>query len=280
MAITELFSTSFLIVLAVGIILCSIIFIYVNYKISQQDHKISSMLGLISTMAQELEFFRNKINNKNAIVDNTSGNNGKYLSNNPGFLLHKDYELINVSDDDEDDSDDDDNSVDDESELSSDEDEDADEEDGDNKNMQSNNIKVLNLNGDLSQNIIDISDNIGYLSNNTDDKGESFSYESDIADSSELEDISVNNTSSIKTIHLEDPIDIKTTILLDTDIHFLKSINANDLEYTENTQQKEEHFDYKKLSIQELRNIANKKGIATDVSKMKKNDIIKLISHA
>ena len=51
----------------------------------------------------------------------------------------------------------------------------------------------------------------------------------------------------------------------------LKSIHAN-LEET-NT----DHSDYKKLSLPKLRSIVTEKGLAQDASKLKKNELIKLL---
>ena len=61
MGILENFNTTFFISLAITLLAVSSIYIYINYHISQQDHKISSMLGVISTMAQEIDFFRKKL---------------------------------------------------------------------------------------------------------------------------------------------------------------------------------------------------------------------------
>ena len=67
MSFTELFSTSFFISIAGIFLIVSLIMTYISYRMSEQDHKISSMLGLISTMAQELEFFRSKLANSNVV---------------------------------------------------------------------------------------------------------------------------------------------------------------------------------------------------------------------
>jgi hypothetical protein len=61
MAFNDLLSTSFLFSVAIIIILIGGIFAYVSYRMSEQDHKITSMVGLISTMAEELHFFRSKL---------------------------------------------------------------------------------------------------------------------------------------------------------------------------------------------------------------------------
>ena len=62
MAFSDLLSTSFLFSIAIIIILIGGIFAYVSYRMGEQDHKLNSMIGLVSTMAEETQFFRNKIN--------------------------------------------------------------------------------------------------------------------------------------------------------------------------------------------------------------------------
>ena len=53
MAISDILSTSFLFSIAIIIILIGGIFAYVSYRMGEQDHKLNSMIGLVSTMAEE-----------------------------------------------------------------------------------------------------------------------------------------------------------------------------------------------------------------------------------
>jgi len=59
MTIPDFFNTSFLFSIAIIILLTGSIFAYVNYKISEQNHKLSSMVSLVSVLAQDLQFFKN-----------------------------------------------------------------------------------------------------------------------------------------------------------------------------------------------------------------------------
>ena len=58
---TDFFSTSFLFSVLI-IMLVGGIFVYVNYKMSEQDHKLSSMVSLVSMLAQDLQYIKNKVN--------------------------------------------------------------------------------------------------------------------------------------------------------------------------------------------------------------------------
>ena len=62
MAISDILSTSFLFSIAIIIILIGGVFAYVSYRMGEQDHKLNSMIGLVSTMAEESQFFRSKLN--------------------------------------------------------------------------------------------------------------------------------------------------------------------------------------------------------------------------
>ena len=83
---------------------------------------------------------------------------------------------------------------------------------------------------------------------------------------------------NIKSIHLEEPIDLNFTNkedgpeqmdeLLTSD---LKSISITDLEEPNKKQ------DYKKMSINKLREVVVEKGIIAEASKLKKQDILKLL---
>ena len=61
MAFLDILSTSFLFSIAI-IILIGGIFAYVNFRMGEQDHKLNSMIGLVSSMAGESQYFRSKLN--------------------------------------------------------------------------------------------------------------------------------------------------------------------------------------------------------------------------
>ena len=106
MAISDILSTSFLFSIAIIIILIGGVFAYVSYRMGEQDHKLNSMIGLVSTMAEESQFFRSKLNmlqQKLSTKDLPVVDQVQYASQ---MMVGGQDDLINVSDDDEDDSDD------------------------------------------------------------------------------------------------------------------------------------------------------------------------------
>jgi len=103
MSLADLFSVPFLISLGITLILVGILGIFLSQKIMDQNHKISSMMGLVSTVVEELNYVRANVQmiassqslEKNN-VQTGSGVEEKIMRDNSGL-----ESLISVSDDDE-----------------------------------------------------------------------------------------------------------------------------------------------------------------------------------
>jgi hypothetical protein len=244
MVFSNLFSSSFLSSIAIFILIGGIILAYISYKLSEQDHKLNSMIGLISTMAEELHFFRSKLNNlpKNNINEFNNTDKIIQLSN-----FEDNNDLIDVSDNDEEDEED---LEEDEDDLEEDDDEEQDDEEDDLEEEQDDDIEdeldVINL-----------------------------SLENENLDNGEIEDLDSNELKLTKTIHLENPLveqelmnlNDKHEELLGDDLTFLKNISDEDDSKT----------DYKKMSVNKLRDIVVIKGLSQDSSRLKKNELLKLL---
>ena len=244
MVFSNLFSSSFLFIIVI-FILIGCIMAYVNYKMTEQDHKLNSMIGLISTMAEEMHFFRSKLNNNNSMKDIPATDKFQLASQLVGGS-----DLIEVSDNDDDLEEDDDDLE--------EEDDDLEEEDDDLDDIED--VEDVLCEDKMIQLTLD---NLSVPLEN-----------SDIVDLEYNNDFEHNK--SIKTIHLEQTFDLEETNLMafnDNEIKednsFFKNININDLE-------EESKTDYKKMSVNKLREIAGNKGIA-DPSKLKKTDILKIL---
>jgi len=223
---------------------------------SEQDHKISSMLGLISTMAGELQFFRSKLSSKQeeeeeeeeeVEVGRVEEVKEKIILD-PNNLIAGSI-LISVSDDESEEDEEDEEAEDEEEE---DDDEDEEEEEDDESDEETDEEVDLEDIIEFDQPILN------------------------------LEDFTEDN--NIKSIHLEEPIDLNFTNneheheheheheqmdeLLTSD---LKSISITDLEEPNKKQE------YKKMSINKLREFVVEKGVITDASKLKKQDLLKLL---
>ena len=62
MGVFDIFSTSFLFSIAIILLICGGIFTYFSYKIDNQNHKLTSMVNLVSILAQDLQFVKNQLN--------------------------------------------------------------------------------------------------------------------------------------------------------------------------------------------------------------------------
>ena len=260
-SLTDLFNPTFLMFLGILVLVVALLVVYFETKFREQNHKISSMLSLVSSLAEE-------VNGSKMIIHQLTMN---HQPQNPQFFhqqqqqlnLEKQYQqnnnLILVSDDEEDSEEEDeiDSDSDAASEVSIDEnvlDDDDDDDDsvssvielGESSN--SNDVKVLKLN----------------ISDNKDDSesGDEVSLD-EMDDLDELEDLDDSSTSSV-SIKEEKNDNVKSMDF--------KSINIT-LEETK----PEQPLDYKKMALPKLRSIVAEKGLSSDSSKLKKNELLKLL---
>jgi|LakMenEpi03Aug12_release.lakeMendotaPanAssembly.Ray.scaffolds.fasta_scaffold264372_2 hypothetical protein len=287
MAISDILSTSFLFSIAIIIILIGGVFAYVSYRMGEQDHKLNSMIGLVSTMAEESQFFRSKLNmlqQKLSTKDLPVVDQVQYASQ---MMVGGQDELINVSDDEEDDSDDDESDdleddesddlededlEDDESEDLEDEesedleDEDLEDDESDDKDLEEGKgeyIKRLNLTSAIDESPVKISYEEIDEDNNSFKETNNLVFD-DIADfEATLEEADIQ-------LLAEDTKD---------DDNFLKNVSITGLDngilsLEEIVSNKN---DYKKMSLNKLREVVVSKGFTSDASHLKKNQILKLL---
>jgi hypothetical protein len=239
MGVFDIFSTSFLFSIAIILLICGGMFTYFSYKIDKQDHKLTSMVNLVSILAEDLQFVKNNQLNTNVSKVQT--------------INSVNSDLISVSDGGDGENYDDE-------EDEEDEDEDDDEDDDD----EENNIYS-----------IDEEELQKYPFKNI-----SLTNETSIKENNHLFD-------EIKTIHLENPISFEETNVslsnsthndlqvTSDDISFLKNVTMPDFENSENTEDLQ--GSYKKMSINKLREVIVSKGVVLDASKLKKNEILKML---
>lgn len=294
MAISDLISSSFLFSVAIIIILIGGVFAYVTYRFTQQDHKLSTMVGLISTMTDEIQYLKNisyggsnnhfhqqpNENEKNIIILDNSETN-KIHSDNLIHVSDNEYDYqedtVSESDDDNEDdvsvseSEDDDVSLSESHDDDEDNVENEDENDDDTHTDVNDEFKeITNLDTDSLEDIIDENEikilNLGAIVN-------------DIS-----EHISEQN---IKSIHLEEQFDLN----FDNFSTEIENINSSDLKTISITLSdtnvndfgddiiKNKSSDYKKLALNELKKVVVKKGLVTasDASKLKKNELLKML---
>ena len=250
MSLGEYLSVPFLITLGITLLLVGIVGLFFTQRLQEQNHKMNSMVGLVSTMAEEVNYLRRRLVQIGGVpansFDSASGmKNYSLFASDPNNLIEvSDGEQDDDDDDEDDDSDDDSDESDYESDVDADADADADA-DVDN----SANIKVINIHESSPP--------------------ETFVEELDDSESDDESDDSKSESSeSINLVEIESSNDLEAmNISLGNSDD--KQINL-DLSIT----------DYKKLSLNKLRSRALEKGLSDDANKLKKPELLKLLGSA
>jgi len=310
----DLFNPSFLIFLGILVLVAALLVVYFESKMRDQNHKIASMISLVSTLAEDMNNIKFGMNQLavsafNGGSINQFNNNSRNLNNNDNDDDDNDDDnedndddndenndekkLITVSDDsdsdDDDDSDSDDESHDSESKSGSVIDLNSDIESDKNSEIDeideiddaNNNIKILKLDikSDLFENIEENNDledleelevlEEEILDNLSDSQSVNFDANNDELTNELINELTNDLTNNINETHI--PVQENSDANLQISESTLKSININ-LEESNN-----ESHDYKKLSLTKLRSIVVEKGLSTDTSKLKKQDLLKLL---
>jgi hypothetical protein len=225
--LSEIFSIPFLICLSISVLLIGCSSIYFYQRITQQDHKIESMVSLISSMAEELKGGQPPVK---AFVP--------LPVHAPIMESMSASTLIPVSD----------------GEESESESEESDSESGEETSTYSDSdeeemIEIMGSVEDLKESEIE-------------------ELEMEKIDISEMEE----EPDNIKSIHLDDSLGSLNDLSLFKSIH----ISGSDTEIQNDSITIEESTNYKKMPIQKLREIVQLQGHG-DVSKLKKNELLKLL---
>ena len=288
-ALSELFTPTFLMFLGILLLVVALVVVYFESKMRDQNHKIASMLSLVSTLAEDMNGVKMGLNqvamhqmggqqmggqqmgqmNQMGQMGQMGTQSPPLENSNKSLYLQETNNLIAVSDDD--DSDEDTDSVMDDSGSDidaaslSDEDHDSDDESSDEDEHL---VKVLRLNIPAPGNNEDMGFNGAEELGDLDDlMDEALSVSSD--DSSEYQlDIQASDFISAEEIKDETHLNISASDL--------KTINIS-LEEGGGEEHGVESVDYKKLPLPKLRNIVTEKGLAADAAKMKKNELLKLL---
>jgi hypothetical protein len=215
------------------VLVVALLVVYFESKMRDQNHKIASMLSLVSTLAEDMNGVKMGLNQ--LAVTRMGGSfpqNFEQPLENSRVPFNQETKLIEVSDGEDEDDDDD---IDEDDDIDIDEDEEDDDDDDDDDDESNHNVvKVFKI--DM---------------NNEDDNLELDDLDEEL---DELDD------------KLEETIQEPLNISAD-----LKTISIN-LEDTHS-----DSLDYKKLSLPKLRSIVSEKGLASDTSKLKKNELLKML---
>jgi hypothetical protein len=273
MPLTDLFNPTFFMFLGILLLVVALLVVYFENKMRDQNHKIASMLSLVSTLAEDMNGVKLGMNH---LARTTFQAPLDPL--NTAFISSDDNKLITVSDD-ENDSDFDDEDA----SLESDE-EDANSvaesvstfEINDNDNGETsdegessedddlsshNDVKVLKLNISRGDEDEEYEEN-----ENLDDLEE-------LDDQEDLDDTLSERSNLEITEYVEEPSELMENL---ENLNEVPTISASDLK-TININLEEQSIDYKKLPLTKLRSIVAEKSLSSDASKLKKNELLKLL---
>ena len=234
--------------------------VYFESKMRDQNHKIASMLSLVSTLAEDMNGVKMGLNQ--LAVTRMGGSfpqNFEQPLEKSRVPFNQETKLIEVSDGEDDDDDDDDYDDDIDEEIDIDEDDDNESDEESNHDV----VKVFKIDMN-SQNQYE--DSLSGNNLELDDLDE----ELDELDDELSEVQSLSSKSSKLSNKLEETV-YGETLQEPLNISDLKTISIN-LEDPH-----PDSLDYKKLSLPKLRSIVSDKGLASDASKLKKNELLKLL---
>ena len=256
----------------------ALLVVYFESKMRDQNHKIASMLSLVSTLAEDMNGVKMGLNH--LAMTSVGGGMPPHFqqpleqNNSIPFSLNEENKLIAVSDDEDDDDDDDDDSENNESEFDYEESDDESDEDSDDEPVKNIKILTLNINNDNNDNDI-----------NDIDESENLDLESmgDFEPKDELLEVSNEYAEEMLSLHYdeqEQEQEEKDEMLdLQHDEQEESNITSSDFK-TININLEESHsenVDFKKLSLSKLRSIVSEKNLVGDSSKLKKNELLKLL---
>lgn len=289
-SLSDIFNPSFFMCLGILVLLTALVVVYFESKMREQNHKIASMLSLVSSLAEEQHNLRMEVIHVITAGQNSSANKNPLNNFNTTDFINKsdNNELINVSDDEEEELDDDDDDSDDDSDSNdSDSDSDSDLEENEVIELGENDIKILKININNKANDDDQDTEFKFEQmNELEELGEDSDDDDDESSVNELNEIDDDSSSSddeLKEENIvpdnleetkEDGIIFEETSKIDLNAIDFKQISISGLEKDVNDN---ESMDYKKLSLNKLKAVVVEKGLTKDSSKLKKNELLNLL---
>jgi len=238
---SDLFSVSFLVFLGIIVLAIALLVLYFESKSREQNHKIASMFSVVSTLAEDLNNVKMGLNQ---LAFNGFNGGGPSLAENMHPFKENNHldDLIEVSDDDSED------------ELEDELEDDSDYESDYESDDEPVNVKVLKIEDPLLEKVEQNFDELEQKFDNLEDLDENLDSEYD-QDTFEEESLQLVENDFVPEEIPKNEKSIKIDL----------GEVVNDV------------IDYKKLTLQKLKTIVAEKGLATDTSKLKKPDLLKLL---
>lgn len=248
MSLSDIFTPSVVISLAISLLLIGLLGLYVSNKLNEQNHKLNTMFDLVSTLANELQMVRSQ-----PPVGSPSIGGGRMYEKPEVANTNHLVNMIDVSDDS-------DSSGDDESDGDSDGDGDGDDENDGNDEEDSDDGSD---DGDDEESDGDSDGDDEGENDARSDKAIVVSESLDDALFEELANLDDIISEETKVERVKTPETTTTTTPTPANTSSVKNLNVV--------------FDYKKASLGKLREIVEQKGLSSDTSKLKKQELLKML---
>jgi hypothetical protein len=251
MSLSDIFTPSVVISLAISLLLIGLFGLYVSNKMNEQNHKLNSMFDLVSTLANELQMVRSQVPLGMGSVSMGGGGASVRVYEKPEVAnTNHLVNMIDVSDDSESSDDESDGEMDEGAESGDDSDNDGSEGDGE---------------GD------------GEEESGSDGEDEESDGDSD-GEHDERSDKAIVVSESLDDTLFEELANLDDIVLEDTKVERVKTPETTPTQTnTNNVKNLNVVFDYKKASLGKLREIVEQKGLSSDTSKLKKQELLKLL---
>jgi hypothetical protein len=252
MSLSDIFTPSVVISLAISLLLIGLLGLYVNNKMNEQNHKLNTMFDLVSTLANELQMVRSQVPlgmGAPSIGGGGIGGGRVYEKPEVANTNHL-VNMIDVSDDSDSSGDESDGETDEGAESGDDSGSDDDGEgDGDGEEESGSDGDDEESDGD----------------SDGDDGEHDVRSDKAIVVSESLDDALFEELANLDEIVLEETKveRVKTPEATPANPSSVKNLNVV--------------FDYKKASLGKLREIVEQKGLSSDTSKLKKQELLKML---
>jgi hypothetical protein len=254
-SLADLFNPTFLMFLGILVLVVALLVVYFESKMREQNHKIASMLSLVSTLAEDMNGVKMGINH---LALRSGQHLNVPLRENLGNIELVSGNLIEVSDGEESESE-------------------SESEDEENEDLESSNSESDSEDEEDEEDI-----KIVKLQVSNEDLEDDASYEE--ANNLEFdidEELDTDLVPQITNDYVEEVLELKYDIESEPILEESSMPTSSDLK-TISINLGEEHedsIDYKKLQLAKLRSIVVEKGLTnnSDASKLKKPELLKLL---
>ena len=250
MSLSDIFTPSVVISLAISLLLIGLLGLYVNNKMNEQNHKLNTMFDLVSTLANELQMVRSQVPLGMGSVSMGGGGGAGRVYEKPEVANTN--HLVNMID------------------VSDDSDSGGDESDGETDEGAES--------GDDSGSDDDDNNEGDDEESGSDGDDEESDGDSDDGEHEVRSDKAIIVSESLDDALFEELANLDDIVLGETNVERVKTPETTTTPAnTSNVKNLNVVFDYKKASLGKLREIVEQKGLSSDTSKLKKQELLKML---